>query len=85
MSLIFSGGIFSSHTISMHLLASSVVTMNLVDDVIQKNGKTYLVVKAVNAKCEFGNISTQLHSELHSPIINDLMSKAVNMKWRIKI
>lgn len=56
--------------------------MDLVNEVAQKNGKTYLCVKAVKAKCEFGNISTRLHSELHSPIINDLVSKVINTKWR---
>lgn len=74
-------GIFLFYTILVSL-ASTVVTMDLENDVVQKNGKTYLAVKAVSAKCEFGNISTRLHSELHSPIINDLMSKAINTKWR---
>lgn len=56
--------------------------MNLINDVIQKNGKTYLKVKKVNAKFDIGHLTTHLQSQKLSPIIIGLINKTVNTQWR---
>lgn len=64
------------------LLASSIVSMDLISDVIRRNGKTYLAVKTVNAKFEIGNMSTLLQSQKLSPIIMGLINKTLNTQCR---
>lgn len=56
--------------------------VNLLNDVVERSGKTYLEVKAVNAKLNIRSLITHLHSKSLSPIINGLINKAINTKWR---
>lgn len=65
----------------MHL-ASSILTANMINDVIQKNGKAHLAVKTMSAKFDIGHLSTDLQSKELNPIILGLVNKAVNTQWR---
>lgn len=52
--------------------------MNVACDSIKKNGKTYLVVEAVNVTLDIEDFTIRLYSKLHNPLITDMINKAVH-------
>lgn len=62
--------------------ASATAEVNVEHDLVQRNGKTHLIVENVKAKFEIGYFSMRMHSKLLNPIINDLINKVMNTQWR---
>lgn len=62
--------------------ASTMFTVTLKNDVIQRNGKTHLVVKAANTKFDIEDLTTHFHSKALHPTINSLINKSVNTQWK---
>lgn len=56
--------------------------MNLINDVVTKNQKTYLTVRTVDVEVHTEHLSIQLQSNELSPVIVGLVNKAVNTHWR---
>lgn len=65
----------------MHL-ASNMFIVNLTNDVIKKNGKTYLAVKNVNVKFNTNHIQMHLHSQHLNSVVIGLINKTINTQWR---
>lgn len=60
--------------------ASIVAAATVVSDPIQRNGKTYLAVKAVDMAFEMRNHFIDLYSKSLNPIINHVINEAINTK-----
>lgn len=63
-------------------LVSSNAAVNMAYDYIEKNGKTHIAVKAVKVKLNIEKFRIRLNSELHSPIINNIINEATNKECR---
>lgn len=62
--------------------ASTTATVTLINNVVKRNGKIYLVVTAVNAKLDIGYFSSHFYSAALNPIVTSLINKSVNTHWR---
>lgn len=60
----------------------SSAAVNVACDSIKKNGKTYLVVEAVNVSLDIEDFTIRLYSKLHNPLITDMINKAVHNQCR---
>lgn len=84
MSLFFqfdSDGILLSNHFNVST-ASSIAFVNIVNDVVHRNGKTHMVVKTIKIRFELERVILHVYSKELSPFITTLINKCINTQWR---